>query len=697
MQRRDFIKISSVLTAGSTILTSCGKGMREAMPVMVPEDQLVLGEEKWVKSVCGGCGAACGVEVRLVDGRAVKLEGQAAHPINAGRLCARGQAELQALYNPDRIRAPRRGGQEATWEEALEAVAETLREALAEPQRIVLVTRRLNGLRGRLIGEFLRALGGASHLVAEPLDEAAILEANRLTCGYASHAAPDFGNANYVLSFSAPLVEAGPSPVRTQRLLAHMRQGRPGRRGKLVQTDARFSLTAAYADEWLPLRPGTEGALALAIAHVLLRDSLVDQEFLSRHAQGLDHFRQIVAAYSPKAVAASIGLDAGGLKPERIERVAHEFAAHQPAVAVAGGSAAGHSNSLPALVAINALNALVGSYGVPGGVWFAPAESAPAAPTLASGDGQALLSSARVVLVYGANPVYEFPALPWGKIPFLISLSAFPDETAERAHVVLPDHTALERWESREAAGGPIGVVRSVARPALAPLYDTQDAADSLLALAARVGKPLPYENWEDAVAASFASEEELPDALERGGAWATVSSGNEEPAPFTFGTPSKKYEFVPRSESGSESDPESDEVPPGFEAPRWVGEPNGLVLEVYAGVSLGTGDGANLPWLQELPDPLAQTVWTTAAELNPKTADQLGVAHGERIRLESPQGKIEARAAVSPAAPPNAVVLAAGQGHTAYGRYARHRGANVFALLDPAAWAGTRVKVSKV
>ena len=686
MQRRDFIKISSVLTAGSTILTSCGKGMREAMPVLVPEDQLVLGEEKWVKSVCGGCGAACGVEARLVDGRAVKLEGQAAHPINAGRLCARGQAELQALYNPDRLRAPRRGGQEAAWEEALEAVAETLREALAEPQRIVLVTRRLNGLRAQLIGEFLRALGGASHLIAEPLDEAAILEANRLTCGHASHAAPDFGNANYVLSFSAPLVEAGPSPVRTQRLLAHMRQGRPGRRGKLVQADARFSLTAAYADEWLPLKPGTEGALALAIAHVLLRDSLVDQEFLSRHVQGLDRFRQIVAAYSPKAVATN-----AGLKPERIERVAHEFAAHRPSVAVAGGSAAGHSNSLPALVAINALNALVGSYGVPGGVWFAPGESAPAAPTLASSDGQALLGSARVVLVYGANPVYEFPALPWDKVPFLISLSAFPDETAERAHVVLPDHTALERWESREAAEGPIGVVRSVARPALAPLYDTQDAADTLLSLAARVGKPLSHENWEDAVAASFASEEGLPDALERGGAWA------EEPAPFTFGTPSKKYEFVPRSESGSESGPESDEVPPGFEAPRWVGEPNGLVLEVYAGVSLGTGDGANLPWLQELPDPLAQTVWTTAAELNPKTADQLGVAHGERIRLESPQGKIEARAAVSPAAPPDAVVLAAGQGHTAYGRYARQRGANVFALLDPVAWAGTRVKVSKV
>ena len=635
-----------------------------------------------MKSVCGGCGAACGLEVRLVDGRAVKLEGLAAHPINAGRLCARGQAELQALYNPDRIRAPRRGKQEVDWEQALGAATETLREAIAEPQRIVLVTRRLNGLRAQLVAEFLQALGGASHLIAEPLDEGAVLEANRLTCGYPSHAAPDFGNASYVVSFGAPLVEAGPSPVRTQRLLAHMRQGRPGRRGKLVQADARFSLTAAYADEWLPLKPGTEGALALAIAHVLLRDSLVDQQFLSRHTQGLERFRQIVAAYPPEAVASNIGLDAG-----RIERVAREFAAHRPAVAVAGGSAAGYSDSLPALVAVNALNALVGSYGVPGGLWFAPGEPVPPAATLASRDGQALLSSASVVLVYGANPVYEFPALPWDKVPFLVSLSAFPDETAERAHVVLPDRTALERWDSRGVGGGPIGMVRSVARPALAPLYQTQDAADSLLALAARVGKPLPYENWESAIAASFASKDELSDALERGGAWA------EEPEPFAFATPSKKYQFVPRSESALEST----EVSPGFGAPRWVGEASGLLLEVYAGVNLGTGEGANLPWLQELPDPLTQAVWTTAAELNPNTAAQLGVAHGARIRLESPQGKIEARAAISPAVPPDSVVVAAGQGHTAYGRYARHRGANVFALLDPAAWAATRVKVSKV
>jgi len=673
MDRRNFIKISSVLTAGSTLLTSCGKGMRQAMPVMVPEDQRVLGEEKWVKSVCGGCDAACGLQVRLVDGRAVKLEGLPGHPVNAGRLCARGQAELQALYNPDRVQAPRRGGQEISWEQALDLAAEKLREAATEPRSVVVVTRRLRGLRAQLVAEFLKALGGASHVIAEPLGEGAVLEANRLTCGYASHAAPDFGNANYVFSFSAPLVEAGPSPVRAARLLAHMRQGRPGRRGKLVQADARYSLTAAYADEWLPLNPGAEGALALAIAHVLLRDSLADKEFLARKTQGLEAFRKIVAEHKPEAAAATTGIDA-----KRIERVAREFAAHRPAVAVAGGAAAGHSNSLAALAAVNALNALVGSYGVPGGVWFDPPEPALPAAHAIDRDGESLLKSARVVIVYGANPVYEFPALPWDKVPFLISLSAFPDETAEMAHLVLPDHTALERWESLSGSGGPIGAVRSVARPPVQPLYQTRDAADTLLALAAKASKPLPYESWQKAIAASFASEEDFSAAMERGGAWA------EESAAFTFATPSKKYEFVP--------------VPgPGFEPPRLAGDASGLVLQVYAGVSLGTGEGANRPWLQELPDPLAQTVWITAVELNPKTAAQLSLADGDQVWLESPRGRIQARVAISPAAPRHSVVVAAGQGHSAYGRYARNRGGSIYALLDPAAWAATRVKVSKV
>src|SRR5947209_1627597 len=127
MDRRDFIKIGSILTAGSTVLTSCGKTMVQTVAQTIPDNQMVIGEERRVLSVCEGCGAECGLEVRWVDGRAVKLEGQADHPVNAGRLCARGQAELQFLYNPDRVKTPLINKQEATWDKALEALAAKLK------------------------------------------------------------------------------------------------------------------------------------------------------------------------------------------------------------------------------------------------------------------------------------------------------------------------------------------------------------------------------------------------------------------------------------------------------------------------------------------------------------------------------------------------------------------------------------------
>src|SRR5258708_18286967 len=126
MERRDFIKISSSLTVGSTVLTSCGKNMRQTVASTIPDNQMVIGEERRVRGVCTGCGAECGVEVRWADGRAIKLEGAADHPVNRGRLCARGQSELQFLYNPDRVRAPLLNQQGVKWDQALDALTAKL-------------------------------------------------------------------------------------------------------------------------------------------------------------------------------------------------------------------------------------------------------------------------------------------------------------------------------------------------------------------------------------------------------------------------------------------------------------------------------------------------------------------------------------------------------------------------------------------
>jgi anaerobic selenocysteine-containing dehydrogenase len=594
MDRRDFIKVSSILTAGSTVLTSCGKTMRQTIAQTIPDDQMVIGEERRVASVCNGCGAGCGLEVRWVDGRAIKLEGAADHPVNRGRLCARGQSELQVLYNPDRVKGPLENQQPVEWERALSVLAEKLKST--DPMGIAFITPRLGGMRAKVIDDFLGRIGAPPRVEAEPLSEAAVRHAQ---------VEAEFENCNYVLSFGAQLVEGGSSPVRQQRGLAHMRQGRPGLRGKLVQVESRYSLTAAYADEWVYVPPGTEGALALALAG----------------APRWDYER-----------AAAIT----GLKVERIQRLAREFRQYQPSVAVIGGSAAGHSNSGATADAVEALNAI--------------AKERPRPLESTTGRVRSLDDIAgkpelqRVVLVTGRNPAYEFPGAIAGSA-FVVSFSPFPDETTAAAPLVLPNHTALEAWHESQSSKGTI-----VVKPAVMPLYQTRDVADVLLDVSTRLGKPPSQKSWREMLDTTFS--EEKPPAL------------------------------PPRANSPWE--------PPVFQG---TGE---FYLQVYGGVALGLGDAANVPWLQELPDPLSQTVWASALEMNPRTAARLGLQDGDAVIVESPKGRVSARLMVNPAAAPNLVAMAAGQGHTALGRYAKNRGANAFALVDRQHWAATKVSVRK-
>jgi anaerobic selenocysteine-containing dehydrogenase len=598
MDRRDFIKVSSLLTAGSTVLTSCGKTMRQTIAQTIPDDQMVIGEERRVASVCNGCGAGCGLEVRWVDGRAIKLEGAPDHPVNRGRLCARGQAELQLLYNPDRIRGPLENQRPVEWENALSALADKLKST--DPKGIAFLTPRLSGMRARVIDDFLERIGAPPRVEAEPLSEAAVRHAQ---------VTADFENCNYVLSFGAPLVEGGSSLVRQQRGLAHMRQGRPGLRGKLVQVESRYSLTAAYADEWIYVPPGTEGALALALAN----------------APRWDYER-----------AAAIT----GLKVDRIERLAREFRQYQPSVAVIGGSAAGHSNSTATADAVAQLNA-VSKDGTKNNPWR-PEPQPGRVRSLEDIAGQPELQ--QVVLVTGRNPLYEFPGAI-APSAFVVSFSPFPDETTTSAPLVLPNHTALEAWHESQSAKGTI-----VVKPAVMPLYQTRDIGDVLLDVSARLGKNPPQASWQEMLDTTFSQERAAP-------------------AP-------------PRAKPAWE--------PPVFQG---TGE---FYLQVYGGVSLGLGDAANVPWLQELPDPLSQTVWASAVEMNPRTAARLGLQDGDAVVVESPKGRVPARLMVNPAAAPNLVAMAAGQGHTALGRYAENRGANAFALIDRQHWAATRVTVTK-
>jgi anaerobic selenocysteine-containing dehydrogenase len=722
MKRRDFLKVGGTAGAGSLLLQGCGSPEQQLIPLLVSEDQFYPGDEGWVPSLCQMCPAGCGINVRVtqgetvrtVEGRTVrvkavqakKIEGNPKHPLNLGKTCARGQAGLQLLYNPDRLQGPQRlsgarGSGEFTpidWTEGIRLLIEKFQELQRAPESVAFLSGSTpRGTWATLLERFAGAYGTPNLISYDALDPAPIRRAFELTTGLARLPIVDFEHANYLLSIGANLFETFLSPVRYNRAYGQMRQGRPGVRGKFVQAEPRLSSTAANADEWLPIAPGTEGLLALAIAQVIVEESLYDREFIAQSTAGFAEWSHALAEFAPAAVAEQIDVPA-----DTIVRIAREFAARRPSVAVAD------SRDVSALVAVNALNALVGAYGRRGGILFdsLPAEQAPAAPAPprsgAAGSPQearrdilqlmevvaANPNAIRALVLVDANPLFLLPEAEqlratFERIPFIVSLSPFMDETTAMADLILPGHTYLERWRDDVPEPGTGLAIRTLAQPVVEPRFDTRDAADVLLevarALGGKVAEALPSEDFASMVRESFAPLQ----ALKRGSAvndtfdgfWETVTADGgwwdaDAQSAASPGGQARKFQFP--------------STRPLLPPPALDGDAGQFpfVLHVYPSLAFRDGSAANLPWLQELPDPMTTVMWGSWVEINPETAGRLGVAQGDLLTVRSANGSLELPVYVYPGLRPDVLAIPFGQGHQAYGRYATNRGSNPLRLL---------------
>lgn len=720
VSRRQFLQVTGVSAAGAVLFNGCtipGKELVIQSPVLLPEDT-VNSFENWYASVCQQCPAGCGIIVRVVEGRAKKIEGNPDHPLNQGRLCARGQAGVQALYHPDRIRTPlRRTGPRGagryeviTWEAALGELISRLKDQADQgsSRSVALVTEPLVGLQATIARRFATAYG-AEYLAYEPMEQTVLRTALRRLFGEERVPHFDIERSKYLLSIGANFLEPWLSQVLYNRAYGEFRQGRPGQRGYLVQVEPRLSMTAANADEWVPITPGTEGILALSIAYVLVSENLADRNAANALTGGAG--ASALSAYQPSAAAAVTGVEA-----QRITELARAFARNQPALAIGGAGAASHTNGLFNLTAIYALNFLVGNLGKPGGVYL---NAVPPTPELAAQEPaapfrqwQQLTQRMRsrqpqpvnILMAHNANPLYGLPlSVDFGNslknIPVIVSFSSFMDETTAMADLILPDHVYLESWGDVAPDPGVGYQAVGFQQPVVRPFYNTRSFMDVLLAVAGELGgqveEALPWDTYQAALQESaqtlFRSgrgsvraqtfETFWNGALQRGGWWDTFTTRSTvPPAP----APLPRQPVMPTF-SGSDKD-----YP--------------FYLTVFPSVGIADGRGAHLPWLQMTPDPTTTASWQTWVELNPKTAEAMGLKGNDIVLVESSSGRVEVPVYVYPAIPPNVVAIPAGQGHTYFGRYAERRGANPLSILAPMtegetgalAWGATRVRLIK-
>lgn len=726
ISRRNFLKLAGVGAATTAVLTGCGPAARfvQREPYTKMPEYNYNGLSTYYATTCRECSAGCGLIVRTMQGRAIKVEGNPNNPVNLGKTCARGQVTLEGLYNPNRVRGAikhsrgqslygsdnQNADSNMSWDDATQVVADALSKN--QPNEIAFLMGLAPDHLFDLVTDLTKALGSPAPIRFGALGmfeaRATLMQAANDLLGQSGLPFFDIGNSDLVFSFGANFLETWLSPVAQTRGYSGLRRGNPSKRGYFVQFEAHMSQTGAKADEWIPITPGTEGSVALALGNLIAT------------ASGAS----LPAAYSNVDVN-SIA-NAAGVTLDTLKRLAGMFASASRALAIPGGAALGQSNGLQTAETVLTLNALVNNIGKDGGVFLSPV--APLADQyhrpanlkeMVDFVAQLQSGSIKVLFIHGVNPLFELPnslelmdALK--NVPQIISFATFPDETATQADYIFPDRHSLESWGYQKVATGAGSATLSGAQPVVSGVYsadgavpqifyDVRATADVLLAAAQKAGGALASAlKFKDELeyiqyqlngllntTDGFFSAAEINTFTayfqQNGGWWKT---GDNRVVPSTSSALSRTFESSPAQFNG---DGEFYFIP-------------------FVSPNLGEA-GANKPSLQEMADPTTTVMWNTWVEINPDTASTLGVDNDDVVTITSPAGTIEASVYKYPAIRPDTIAVPFGQGHTAYGQFAQiqeglqriPRGANPADLLSNAtneagdlAFASMKVSIKK-
>lgn len=649
------------------------------------------GESTTRFTTCALCPAACGLRARCVAGQPVSLSGVAEHPLSWGTLCPIGFGAHHLAYHPGRVVQPLRRTQKfgtaesrpITPEEAAGIIAAAIGsappgESVAvldqQPGRIVsLQYRRLCALISN--GVYLRA----------PMVEDATLAACASMLGLPGASVGfDLENARTIVSFGAPLFDGWGTPGRMMRLAEGRRKtGRPA----VLQIETRQSRTALQADSWVPVKPGTEGTLALGLAHVLVSERLSDAKRLRAIAPDFQRtdstsFTEALAPFTPDEVSPATGVSA-----DRIRAIARTMAAESPTLVLGAGDPAGGPLRPEENFAIASLNFLLGSAGSRGGI-VARRESndlrggEPALPP-ARHIQDMPDRSIRVLILDGAE---SGNALPWALIErkladekaLVVSFSPYSAGLSRHAEIIVPSPASLESlqdvptpfhspvetfslsvplWTPPQGPEEPVEMVRKIAA-ALGVAMEIRESADQLKARALAIhsagkGSIFTPSDKRTTPVKDLDSPEKLWTALSEGGCWTGDPSAPAPPSHLSFfgqdGITAERLRSVLRQ-------------PVRLSAGR-----TSLALMPF-GLRGAAGSGQLSPLMSKVYQESGLRSLSCQALVNPATGKSLGMTENEATTVETPAGSLRVLVHFDPSVMPDVLHVAVGPDAAAIG-----------------------------
>jgi molybdopterin-containing oxidoreductase family iron-sulfur binding subunit len=644
--RRDFLaQMGFSLSAAA--LSACSRApVQKAIPFLNKPEEITPGVASWYATTCGGCPASCSLLVKTRDGRPIKVEGNAESTLFGGGTCAVGQATVLSLYDGERLRGPLWRGQPARWSEIDRQVQQGLQAAATAGGAIVLLSGTLVSPSTReLIDRWLARYPRARHVVYDAVSFDALLEAAQQSFGQRRVPHFRFDRARVVVGIEADFLGSWLSPVEFTRQYAEARRPSLGTRmAQHVQFEAGLSLTGANADRRVPVAPSEQRAVVFALLH---------------------HVAQRAGVAPPPLPSLSID---GAL----VTAVADDLWRNRGESLVVSGV-----QDLSLQIAVNTLNQLLGNVGHTLEIDRPSLQKQGNDRDMASLLDDMDLGNVHVLIVYGANPVYDHPdaarvARAMEKVALRVSFADRLDETATLAHAVCPDHHFLEAWGDAE----PVATHYSLAQPTIAPLFETRAAQESLLRWMGADSDHYAYvrDFWRRRLHPRAPSAEEAADfdrfwdhALHDGVRALSAEPVTSAASRFEWPVAAERLARFPPSEPATRA--------------RETYE-----LHLYEPVALRDGRHANNPWLQELPDPVTKVTWGNYAAVAPSLATRLGLEDGDVVAIETARSRIELPVVVQPGQSARVVSVALGYGRTTSGKVGRGVGANGFALAEVAA-----------
>ena len=632
---------------------------------------------RWIATDCTICYHSCGMNVLVDDGRIKKVEGLKDHPLNRGKLCPKGEKAIEWVYHPDRLKYPLKkmngGWKRISWNDALTEIADQLQKLKKEfgPEMLSIFSGSIgveNLEMMEMAQRFKGAFGSPNFISVEGICYRMRIRSRQMTFG--KYPVEEMDTKLYVLWGHNPEQSDFPLHLAIQENLA--------KGSKLVVIDPKKISLAKNADMYLPIRPGTDGALALALMHVIIKENLYDKDFLEKWTYGFDKLVHHIEPYTPDWAERITQIPAA-----EIRKLARLYSTVKGASIFQGTNtqdqtANGTQNSR----AFAILQTITGNINNPGGWVISPRLSLtglgiPTDKTPIGAEDYALFyeiwgrrspygqvvcfpdsvpSVIRALIVTGGNPLISMPDSnafreAMKKLDLLVVLDLFMTETAELAHFVLPGCTHFEKnglaYSYNVCHGMPYLMLR---KKAIGPLYESRSEFDFWKELGKKMGmaEVFPWEGDEEVVELelkpSGLSYKELKEEKVAGAYYMNKKYGMGGYEVKGFSTPSKKIEIYSETFEKAGFDPlptyrEPDQSPlSGSE----LLQKYPLILTTGARILYYThGQHRNIQDLKgKCPEPFA--------EIHPKTAETYGIKNGDSIVVESNRGKIRVKARVT-------------------------------------------------